>query len=82
VLRVLKPAGRFVALDFSARPGHGIGHLLCVLGLRRGFDHAEHLRSLAAAAGLEAIQVEPVSRALCLLHAQKARSSANRPQAR
>src|SRR6266511_2927373 len=31
-LRVLKPNGRFVALDFSATPGHGIGHILCLFG--------------------------------------------------
>src|SRR5262249_54572782 len=29
VRRVLKPNGRFVALDFSATPHHGVGHLLC-----------------------------------------------------
>jgi SAM-dependent methyltransferase len=75
VLRVLKPAGRFVALDFGATPGHGIGHVLCVLGLRRGFDHAEHLRSLAVAAGFEAIEVEPASRVFCLLRAQKPAST-------
>jgi hypothetical protein len=71
VFRVLEPAGRFVALDFAATPGHGIGHVLCVLGLRHGFDHAEHLHSLAAVAGFEAIEVEPASRAFCLLRAQK-----------
>jgi ubiquinone/menaquinone biosynthesis C-methylase UbiE len=72
VLRVLKPKGRFVIADFSATPGHGIGHLLCVLGLRRGSEHAEHLRSLVGAAGFEGIRIEPVtSRAFCLLHARK-----------
>jgi ubiquinone/menaquinone biosynthesis C-methylase UbiE len=71
VLRVLKPEGRFVAADFRATPGHGVGHFLCVLGLRRGSEHAEHLRSQACDAGFEAIQVEPALRAFCLLSARK-----------
>jgi ubiquinone/menaquinone biosynthesis C-methylase UbiE len=72
LLRVLKPNGRFVAAEFSAMPGHGIGHLLCVLGLRRGSDHADHLRSLVSAAGFESIQIEPAtSPAFCLLTARK-----------
>jgi ubiquinone/menaquinone biosynthesis C-methylase UbiE len=72
VLRVLKPGGRFVAADFSATPGHGIGHVLCVFGLRKGSGHAEHLRSLAAGAGFQSIQVQAAtSRAFCLLRATK-----------
>jgi SAM-dependent methyltransferase len=72
VLRVLKPNGRFIVADFSAMPGHGIGHLLCVLGLRRGTEHSEHLRSLEGAAGFESIRIEPAaSRAFCLLIARK-----------
>jgi SAM-dependent methyltransferase len=62
VRRVLKPNGRFVALDFSATPSHGFGHLLSVLGLRRGSEHAEKLRSLAAAAGFEPAEIEPTGR--------------------
>ncbi len=72
VLRVLKPGGRFVAADFSATPGHGVGHILSVFGLRKGSGHAEHLRSLAAASGFESIQVQPATRdAFCLLRATK-----------
>src|SRR5262245_19392880 len=41
VRRVLKPAGRFMAVDFGATPGGGVGHLWCVLGLRTGLDHAK-----------------------------------------
>lgn len=71
VLRVLQPNGRFVALDFSAMPGHGLAHLLNVLGLRRGSAHAEHLRSLAGAAGFAATEVEPAARGFCILRARK-----------
>jgi ubiquinone/menaquinone biosynthesis C-methylase UbiE len=41
--RVLRPAGRLVAVDFGATPAEGLGHLLCVLGLRKGWNHAERL---------------------------------------
>ena len=46
IRRVLKPGGRVVAVDFGATPGEGIGHLLCVLRLRMGWDHAERLRDM------------------------------------
>jgi len=71
VFRVLAPGGRFVALDFSAMPGHGIGHLLCVFGLRRGSEHADHLGALAREARFESVEVTPESRAFSLLHASK-----------
>jgi ubiquinone/menaquinone biosynthesis C-methylase UbiE len=71
VRRVLKPNGRLVVLDFSATPRHGFGHLLCVLGLRRGSEHAEHLRSLAAAAGFEPAEIDPTDRrAFSIIRAQ------------
>ncbi len=57
VRRVLKPAGRFVAVDFGATPGEGLGHLLCVLGLRKGWDHAEHLREVLHEAGFDAVEM-------------------------
>jgi ubiquinone/menaquinone biosynthesis C-methylase UbiE len=72
VLRVLKPGGRFVVLDFSAMPGHGIGHLLTVLGLRRGTAHAEHLRSLMSTAGFDAVEVKSSQpHGFCILRARK-----------
>jgi SAM-dependent methyltransferase len=46
--RVLKPAGRLVAVDFGATPQEGIGHLFCVLRLRTGWDHAERLQAMPA----------------------------------
>jgi ubiquinone/menaquinone biosynthesis C-methylase UbiE len=55
--RVLKPGGRVVAVDFGATPGEGIGHLLCVLGLRKGWDHAERLRDMLRGAGFDAVEM-------------------------
>jgi hypothetical protein len=55
--RVLKPGGRVVAVDFGATPGDGIGHLLCVLRLRTGWDHAERLREMVREAGFEAVEM-------------------------
>jgi ubiquinone/menaquinone biosynthesis C-methylase UbiE len=55
--RVLKLGGRFVAVDFGATPGAGIGHLLCVLGLRRGWDHAERVRTMLSDTGFVAIEM-------------------------
>lgn len=72
VFRVLRPNGRFVVADFAATPGHGMGHILSVLGLRRGSGHAEHLSSLAASAGFESVQIHPAaSRAFCVMSARK-----------
>jgi hypothetical protein len=56
---VLKPAGRLVAVDFGATPSEGIGHLLCVLRLRTGWDHAERLREMVREAGFEAVEMGP-----------------------
>jgi ubiquinone/menaquinone biosynthesis C-methylase UbiE len=62
VRRVLRPGGRFVAVDFGATPGEGLGHILCVLGLRRGQDHAEHLGDVLATVGFETVEIGPFSR--------------------
>ena len=81
VLRVLKPAGRLIAADFRGTPGHGLGHTLCVLGLRGGTEHAEHLRSIIADAGFEALEVQQApSRALFLLRARKPVLAATEPK--
>ena len=73
VFRVLAPNGRVVIADFSAMPGRGLGHVLNVLGLRRGSAHAEHLCSLARAAGFVALEVEPIDRAFCTVRGRKPR---------
>jgi hypothetical protein len=57
--RVVKPAGRLLAVDFGATPGKGFSHLLCMLRLRTGRDHAERLRAMLREAGFEAVEIGP-----------------------
>ena len=72
VCRVLRPAGRLVAVDFAATPGHGLGHLLCVLRLRTGWDHAERLGEMFRAAELEAVETGPAGpRGLAFVRGRK-----------
>jgi len=59
VRRVLRPGGRFVAVDFGATPGEGFDHVLCVLGLRKGWDHAERLREMLRDVGFDAVEMGP-----------------------
>jgi SAM-dependent methyltransferase len=71
--RVLKPAGRFLAVDFGATPSEGIGHVLCVLGLRKGRDHAERLREMIREAGFDAVEMGSTGhRALAFVRGRKA----------
>lgn len=60
VRRVLRPGGRFFAVDFGATPRGGMGHLLCILGLREGSDHAERVRDLVQEAGFSRAEIGPV----------------------
>jgi ubiquinone/menaquinone biosynthesis C-methylase UbiE len=70
--RVLKPAGRLVAVDFGATPKEGIGHLLCVLRLRTGWDHAERLREMFREARFEGVEMGPTGhRALAFVRGRK-----------
>jgi demethylmenaquinone methyltransferase/2-methoxy-6-polyprenyl-1,4-benzoquinol methylase/phosphoethanolamine N-methyltransferase len=72
VRRVLRPGGRFVAVDFGATPGDGAGHLLCVLRLRTGWDHAERLREMSREAGFEGLEIGPTGhRALAFVRGRK-----------
>jgi SAM-dependent methyltransferase len=72
VHRVLKPAGRFVAVDFGATPRGGIGHLLGVLRLRTGFDHADRLRAMLGDAGFDELELGPTGqRALAFVRGRK-----------
>jgi ubiquinone/menaquinone biosynthesis C-methylase UbiE len=70
--RVLKPGGRMVAVDFGATARHGIGHLLCVLRLRTGWDHAERLREMVRETDFEAVEMGPTGhRALAFVRGRK-----------
>jgi demethylmenaquinone methyltransferase/2-methoxy-6-polyprenyl-1,4-benzoquinol methylase/phosphoethanolamine N-methyltransferase len=70
--RVLKPAGRFLAVDFGATPGEGLGHVLCILGLRKGWDHAERLREMVRDAGFDAVDMGSTGhRALAFVRGRK-----------
>ena len=72
VHRVLKPAGRLLAVDFGATPRDGVGHLLCVLRLRTGWDHAERLRTMVREAGFDAVEIGPTGqRALAFVRGRK-----------
>jgi demethylmenaquinone methyltransferase/2-methoxy-6-polyprenyl-1,4-benzoquinol methylase/phosphoethanolamine N-methyltransferase len=72
VRRVLRPAGRFVAVDFGATPRHGLGHLLCVLRLRTGWDHAERLLGMLREAGFDAPEMGATRhRALAFVRGRK-----------
>jgi ubiquinone/menaquinone biosynthesis C-methylase UbiE len=72
VRRVLKPAGRFVAVDFGATPGEGLGHVLCALGLRKGWDHADRLRQMLREAAFHAVEMGPTGyRGLAFVRARK-----------
>jgi demethylmenaquinone methyltransferase/2-methoxy-6-polyprenyl-1,4-benzoquinol methylase/phosphoethanolamine N-methyltransferase len=80
--RVLRSGGRLVAADFRATPGSGIGHLLCVLGLRSGSEHADRLRDMLREAGFEAVETEPVGhRALALVTGRRPAPAESRPGA-
>jgi hypothetical protein len=69
---VLKPAGRLLAVDFGATSREGIGHLLCVLRLRRGWDHAERLRAMLGDAGFDAVEIGPTGhRTLAFVRGRK-----------
>jgi demethylmenaquinone methyltransferase/2-methoxy-6-polyprenyl-1,4-benzoquinol methylase/phosphoethanolamine N-methyltransferase len=60
VSRVLRPGGRLVAVDFGATPRGGLDHLLCILGLREGHDHAERLREMVHEAGFSRSEIGAV----------------------
>ena len=74
IYRVLKPDGRIVAVDFGATPAHGMGHLLCVLRLRTGWDHAERLGEMFREAGFHAVKMESTGhRGLACVRGRKPR---------
>jgi len=58
IRRVLKPGGRFVAMDFAAFGHSPLGHLLAILGRPRGERMADTLVPMLRDAGFE--NVEPL----------------------
>ena len=65
VRRVLKPGGRFVAVDL--KPGKGIaGFLSHLMGHRLPGDYAEQLRSIISEAGFEDVEILEVKSPLAL----------------
>lgn len=72
IRRALKPGGRFVAIDFGATPRNGLDHLLCVLRVRTGSDHAEQLGGMLREAGFDAVETGPTRhRGLALVRGRK-----------
>lgn len=70
--RVLRPGGRVTAVDFGATPSGGAGHLLCVLRLRTGLDHAERIRTMFRDAGFDAVEMGATGhRALAFVRGRK-----------
>jgi demethylmenaquinone methyltransferase/2-methoxy-6-polyprenyl-1,4-benzoquinol methylase/phosphoethanolamine N-methyltransferase len=77
IRRVLRPGGRLVAVDFGATPGEGIGHVLCVLGLRKGRDHAERLQEMFRAARFDGVEIGPTEgRGVAFVRGRKPRGDA------
>jgi ubiquinone/menaquinone biosynthesis C-methylase UbiE len=65
VRRVLKPGGRFVAVDL--KPGKGVaGFLSHLMGHRLPADYAEQLRSIISEAGFEDVEILEVKSPLAL----------------
>jgi demethylmenaquinone methyltransferase/2-methoxy-6-polyprenyl-1,4-benzoquinol methylase/phosphoethanolamine N-methyltransferase len=56
VLRVLKPGGRFLAVDFGSSTDSFLGHLLALLGHRHGHVNAEKLSAALKEAGFEDVE--------------------------
>jgi ubiquinone/menaquinone biosynthesis C-methylase UbiE len=59
IRRVLKPGGRFVALDFAARSHGPLSHLLAVLGHAHGATTLDELQPLLAEAGFGEVEALP-----------------------
>jgi len=65
IRRVLKPGGRFLALDFAAHspsplgPGRALGHLLSILGHSRGESMVDKLMPMLKDAGFSDVEGIP-----------------------
>jgi ubiquinone/menaquinone biosynthesis C-methylase UbiE len=59
IRRVLKPGGRFMAMDFGAVSHSPLGHLLAILGHSRGENMAAKLVPMMKEAGFSAVETIP-----------------------
>jgi demethylmenaquinone methyltransferase/2-methoxy-6-polyprenyl-1,4-benzoquinol methylase/phosphoethanolamine N-methyltransferase len=65
IRRVLKPGGRFMALDFAAHshsafgPGRPLGHLLAIFGHARGESMVDTLMPMLKDAGFRDVEGIP-----------------------
>ena len=56
IRRVLKPGGRFVAMDLAAESHSPLGHLLSIVGLARGESMVDKLAPMMRDAGFEHVE--------------------------
>ena len=59
IRRVLKPGGRFMAVDFAAHSHSPLGHLLSVFGYSRGESMVDKLLPMLKDAGFNDVEVIP-----------------------
>jgi ubiquinone/menaquinone biosynthesis C-methylase UbiE len=71
IRRVLKPGGRFVAMDFAAQSHGPLGHLLSILGRPRGERTVDRLAPMLRAAGFRTVEtLSTQSRAFAFIRAR------------
>jgi demethylmenaquinone methyltransferase/2-methoxy-6-polyprenyl-1,4-benzoquinol methylase/phosphoethanolamine N-methyltransferase len=63
IRRVLKPGGRFLAMDFAAESRFGldspIGHVLAIAGIARGASVVDKLTPMLSEAGFDEVEAVP-----------------------
>ena len=59
IRRVLKPGGRFMAMDFAAPSHSHLGHLLSIFGHSRGESMVDKLASMLTDAGFSDVEAIP-----------------------
>ena len=59
IRRVLKPGGRFMAMDFAAHSYSPLGHLLSIFGHSRGESMVDKLMPMLRDAGFSAVEAIP-----------------------
>jgi demethylmenaquinone methyltransferase/2-methoxy-6-polyprenyl-1,4-benzoquinol methylase/phosphoethanolamine N-methyltransferase len=59
IRRVLKPGGRFLAMDFAAHSHSTVGHLLSIFGHSHGESMVDKLAPLLEDAGFGAVEAIP-----------------------